>query len=420
MNRETSNGFPRLLADAARNLALHRKRTLAIAASLACGIAALCLIGGYYQYTYWGLGQSLVHSKYAHIQLYQKGYERTRDIDPFEDSIKRRDELMRILSGDPDIDIAAPRSLAFATACNAETGKSAVVEVRGVDPSTESAIFTFVTSKRGSWLTAKDGDKCQIAPALAKDLGVSLDGTLTVSAAMADGQYNALGFTVKTLAGSYSQEFDALALTVPVGAFEELFGTAEIQEIVLLLKDGVAPERKIKELEKTLAAKGFDLEYRLWYEQAAYFRQVLSYFQGYYRVVLLLAALLAFFVSATTISMSLNERMREFGTRLSLGESRFRLVASLSAEALLSGLAGLCAGAVLSFALGFSINRAGGIPMPAAPGLTTSLRINILYSPQGARLSVLLALLVPPASLVLPAYKIMKSSVVYLLNKGRS
>jgi putative ABC transport system permease protein len=136
--------------------------------------------------------------------------------------------------------------------------------------------------------------------------------------------------------------------------------------------------------------------------------------------VLLLAALLVFFVSATTISMSLNERMREFGTRLSLGESRSRIIASLAAEALFSGIAGLAAGAALAFILGFVINRVGGIPMPAAPGLTTSLKINILFSPQGAALSVLTALLVPPIALIMPAIKIGKASVVNLLNKGRN
>jgi putative ABC transport system permease protein len=419
MNYETSPGALRLIAEAARNLIANKKRTLAIMASLACGTVALCLIGGYYRYTYWGLGQSLIHSQYGHIELYQRDYEKTRDLDPFARPIERRDDLMRTLKADPDIEVVTDRALAFGTAFNAESGKSSVVEVRGVDPAAESSIFTFVTTWRGSWLCAKDADKCQISPIMAKNLGTDLNGCLTVSAVNADDQQNALGFSVKTLAGSYSQEFDSLALTITKASFGELFGFSGSQEIVILLKDGVKPESKIKSLERNLKAKGFDLEYRLWYEQAAYYRQVLDYYQGFYRVVLLLAALLVFFVSATTIAMSLNERMREFGTRLSLGESRFRIIGSLGLEAMLSGVAGLAAGAALSFALGFCINRAGGIPMPAAPGLTTSLKINILFSPQGAWLSVLTALLVPPVALIMPARKVAKASVVNLLNKGR-
>jgi putative ABC transport system permease protein len=420
MSYVNSPGAVRLCSEAARNLIANKKRTLAIMASLACGIVALCLIGGYYRYTYWGLGQSLIHSQYGHIQLYQKGYESSRTVDPFAHPIGDLDGLMRLLKSDPDIDVAAPRALAFATASNAESGESAVIELRGVDPVAESAIFTFVTSKRGSWLTERDADKCQISPIMAKSLGASLNGSLMVSVMNQDGQLNALPFRVKTLAGSYSQEFDALALSVTREAFNELFGFSGAQEIAILLKDGVKPERKIRELERDLAARGFDLDYRLWYEQAAYYRQVLSYYQGFYNVVLLLAALLVFFVSATTISMSLNERMREFGTRLSLGESRSRIIASLAAEALFSGIAGLAAGAALAFILGFVINRVGGIPMPAAPGLTTSLKINILFSPQGAALSVLTALLVPPIALIMPAIKIGKASVVNLLNKGRN
>jgi putative ABC transport system permease protein len=222
-----------------------------------------------------------------------------------------------------------------------------------------------------------------------------------------------------SLAGSYSQEFDRLALSLTAASFSELFGFSGSQEVVLLLNDGVSAERKLKSLEKELKARGFDLEYRLWYQQAAYFRQVLSYYQGFYRVVLLLAALLGFFVSATTIGISLNARMREFGTRQSLGEGLFRLIGSLALEALLSGLAGLAAGAALSCLLGLAINAAGGIPMPAAPGLTTALRVNILFSPQGAALSVLTAMLVPPLALVLPAMKVGRASVVDLLSRGR-
>jgi putative ABC transport system permease protein len=420
MKYDTAPGAIRLCAEALRNLKANGKRSLAIVASIACGVAALCLIGGYYEFTYWGLGQSLVHSQYGHIQLYQEGYEESRDIDPFAKPIERAEELLRILRSDPDIEIATPRALAFGTAYNARSGKSSVVEIRGVDPKAEASIFTFTTTKRGSWLTAKDSGKCQLAPTLADSIGVGMGDSLTASVVSADGQQNAAEFAVKTLAGSYSQEFDSLALSVTHEAFSELFGFSGSQEIVVLLKDGAEAESKLASLRRDLGGKGFRLSYRLWYEQAAYFRQVLSYYQGFYDVVLLLAALLAFFVSATTIGISLNERMREFGTRLSMGEGRGRVIASLSLEALFAGVAGLAAGGAISLALGLGVNLAGGIPMPAAPGLTTALRINILYSPQGAGLSALTALLVPPIALIAPARKVWRASVVQLLNKARN
>jgi putative ABC transport system permease protein len=411
--------FPRLGVEAARSLAANRRRTAAVAASLACGVCALCLIGGYYEYAYWGLAQSLIRSQYGHIELYQAGYLEERDVDPFSRPIERLGELMGILRADPDIEAAAARQLAFGAARNPANGKTAVVELRGIDPADEAAIFTFITSKRGAGLGPRDLGRCQIAPTLAKGLGLSLGDEVALSVVDAEESQNFARLRVKTLIGSYSSEFDALALQVPRAAFADLFGFDGSQEIAILLKDGVSAERKLRLLEKELEGRGFRLEYRLWYEQAAYFRQVLSYFQGYYRVVLLMAALLAFFVCAATISIALNERLREFGTRLGMGESRSRLAASLAAEALLSGIAGLAAGAILSFAAAGAIGMAGGIPMPAAPGMATSLRVMIRFSPQAAWLSAILALAVPPLALALPARKILRKSVVALLAKGR-
>jgi putative ABC transport system permease protein len=409
----------RLFVEAGRNLFANKRRTAAMLASLVCGVLSLFLVGGYYQYTYWGLAQSLIRSQYGHIDLYEKGYRASRDIDPFAHPIERLDELLGLLRADPEVELAAPRAFAFATAHNAATGDSAVVEARGVDPDIEAELFTFYISKRGSWMTNKDGLCCQMAPALAKKLKLGLDDEATINVVRADDQFNTQAFRVKTLVGSYSEELDGLAVQMPARAFSELFGFSGAQQIAILLRDGAEPERKAASLRKQLSAAGYDLEVRLWYEDAAYFKQVLSYFQGYYSVVILMVAMLALFVVGATVSLGLGERLREFGTRIGMGESRGRVAAAILAEALLAGILGLAAGIVLAFASGYCINRSGGITMPAAPGLTTALKVLIFYSPQAALYSLALCLLAPPLAAAIPARSVLKMSVVRLLNRGR-
>jgi len=407
------------IARAGRSLGANLRRSAAVTASLACGVAALCLIGGYYEYTYWGLAQSLIRSQYGHIQLYARGYLAERDIDPFSRPIEREAELLALLRSDPEIAAAAGRALAFGAARNPASGATAVVEIRGVVPEDETAIFTFTTSKRGPLLKSSDSSLCQIAPTLAKDLGLGLGDELVASVADAWNGHNAMTLKVKTLIGSYTADFDALALNVSKSAFADLFGFEGTQEIAVLLKDGVALERKLADLRRALGSSGFDLEYRLWYDQAEYFKQVLSYFQGFYRIVLLMAAVLAFFVCAATVGITLDERMREFGARLGMGESRARIAGSLLVETSLLGLAGLAAGALLSFIAGWAINASGGIAMGAAPGMASALRVMIRFSPQGAALSILTCLLVPPIALIPPARKVLGKSVIALLAKGR-
>ena len=419
MSYETLPEWIRLTVEALRNLIKNRRRSSAVVISLACGVVALCLIGGYYQYTYWGLSQSMIRSQYGHLQIYQKGYLETRDIDPFAHPLDDPDRLLALLRKDAEIEVAAPRSMAFGTASNPESGRSAVVELRGVDPEMEARIFTFFTSKRGPSLRAGDDFSCQIAPTLADSLGLALNDSLVVSAVREDNQHNALDLKLKTLVASYTEEFDRLAVGMTAAGFTELTGSSGVHEIAVLFADDRFLERKAAVLERDLAAAGFDVEIKLWYEQARYFRQVLAYFQGFYHLVLLLASILVFFVGVTTISISLNERLREFGTRLSLGESRFRLLTGLALEAILSGLTGLLLGAAVALCLGTAINLSGGIPMPAAPGMTGALRVKLLFSPQGAWLSLVVSLCVPLAALAGPAARIRKASVVRLLNRGR-
>ena len=409
----------RLAAEALRNLLKNRRRSSAIVVSLACGVAALCLIGGYYQYAYWGLSQSLVRSQYGHLQIYQAGYLESRDLDPYAHPLQDPARLLALLGAEEGVEVAAPRSLAFGTASVPASGRTAVVELRGVDPEAEARIFTFFTSKRGAWLRGGDDFKCQLAPTLADGLGLSLGEAFMVSAVREDNQHNALEVSLKTLVGSYTAEFDRLAVNMTAATFTELTGSSGVQEIAVLYANDRFLERRAAALRHRLAAAGLDVEVKLWYEQARYFRQVLAYYQGFYRLVLLLAAVLVFFVGVTTISMSLDERLREFGTRLSMGESRTRLLSGLALEAIFAGLIGLLSGAAVALGLGAAINALGGIPMPAAPGMTGALRVKLLFSPQGARLSLAVALVVPLAALAGPALRIGKASVVLLLNRGR-
>lgn len=58
--------------------------------------------------------------------------------------------------------------------------------------------------------------------------------------------------------------------------------------------------------------------------------------------------------------------------------------------------------------------------MPAAPGMSTGIKVYIRYSAQAARLSLVTALVVPLVAVIAPAWRIMRMSVVQLLNKGEA
>ncbi len=393
-------------------LVAHRRKTWAIVASVALGVTALFLVGGYYEYNYWGLKQSLIRSQYGHLQLYPEGYRETRDADPFARSFERPDELVEFLRAEPDVRTVARRSRAMAVISGVP------VEIWGVEPENEDELFSFTTKREGSSLSSDDALSCQMSHAFAAKLGVGLGDTVSVSGVRVDGQLNRLDLTVQSLASGYAEEFNLMVVTVPVRAFRDLFGTDATHEIAVLYRDDANLEKTRDVLAARLSDAGWKADIAVWYEQAAYFRQVVSYYQGFYRVVLAIVAVIVFFATGTTMALSLLERTREFGSLMSMGAKRSSLVAEILCEALLAGVIGLAAGSALSAALASAINAAGGIRMPAAPGMATGIQVNIIYSPQAAALSLVTALLVPVVAVILPARRIMAQSVVRLLDRG--
>jgi hypothetical protein len=50
---------------AGRNLMAHWRKTSCFVAAISLGVCALNVVGGYYEYNFWGLKQSLIRSQYG-------------------------------------------------------------------------------------------------------------------------------------------------------------------------------------------------------------------------------------------------------------------------------------------------------------------------------------------------------------------
>jgi ABC-type lipoprotein release transport system permease subunit len=232
----------------------------------------------------------------------------------------------------------------------------------------------------------------------------------------ADTQFNVVEVTLQSLVGSYAEEFDRMAVLVPLNVFIDLFGNAGTHEIAVLYDDDKDLFTRREKLQSTLAEKGWQTDISVWNEQAVYYNQVVAYYQGFYRIVLAVAAVIVFFAVGITMSLSLFERMREFGILLSMGTRRRTLMINIFTEAFMAGITGLVTGAVIAFIAAWVINAAGGIAMPAPPGMATAIQVLIRFSPQGAALSLMTALLIPILAVIAPTRRITKRDIVTLLN----
>ncbi len=96
------------------------------------------------------------------------------------------------------------------------------------------------------------------------------------------------------------------------------------------------------------------------------------------RVIVLIVALFSIY---GTLSVSVMERYREIGTLRAFGTRRRQLVLMLLLEGLMLGRGGACLLSARAAEHPGIINAAGGLSMPAEPGMSVS-SLRISFTPQ--------------------------------------
>jgi putative ABC transport system permease protein len=221
-------------------------------------------------------------------------------------------------------------------------------------------------------------------------------------------------FEVVGVFQSFSRDFDARAVRIPIAAAQELLGGNGINALVVSLRQTADTERVAAALRPQLAATGFEL--RTWVQLNDFYEKTIDLYKqqfGFLQLIILIMVLLSV---ANSVNMSIFERVGEFGTMMAVGDKRrdvFRLIVTESA---VIGVAGSILGAVLGVALAAMISKIG-IPMPPPP----SSNIGYLAAIRILPLEVLSAMLIGTAATtcaaILPAARVVKIPVVDALRQ---
>ena len=396
---------------ALRNLIRHWKRNLLVSGTIIVGILSIIIIGGYYEYNYWGLRESMIRSQFGHIQIYPKGFLENKDISQFSYRIDNLDELMRFLKGIPNVVVVTPR-LEYMALMNTPDGRSKIVNVRGVVPEEEALISTFITYKEGMNLRSKDEDSVEVGYTLSKEMDIKLNGRLFLTVIRVDGEQNAMAFNVKSIVGSYSEEFDRRIVRMNLKTAQELIGFPYVQEIVILLNDTDKTEEIKKVINKEIAKRGWNLELTDWLYHAGYYVQVVEFYSGYFRIILSIIVIVVFFVSLITSLMSFFERVTEIGTIRSLGASNVTIFKMFIYEGLIMGVFSTVLGILLGVGIANLINILGGIYMPPPPGLTTSVMVKIIVKYNLILTSFVIGVMIPLISALIIFFKTIRMTVI--------
>ncbi len=322
--------------------------------------------------------------------------------------------MEKFLDEIPEVEVISPRLDATALLdCNSE--KSTMVLLRGIIPSRENEFNSFFSKKAGKDL--KDGElECaELGYTLAKNNNLNPGDSFYISLIDNEGFQNAESFVIKSAIGSYSDEFDSKVVRIPLESMQSLTGCNGVHEIAVILDDVKSVNKVMHKINEFVRQNNYDIHVSSWEEHAGYYNQVVQYYGGYYKIILLIVSVIVFFMSFNAVTMNLNERHVEFGTMQSFGVNQTYISKLITIETIVLSAFSICTAFVISMIVSLIIKVNGGIYMSPPPGVSTEVYVYIKYTAKNCSMAFLLGFAGPLISSVISDLKIQKKSIIQLL-----
>ena len=363
-----------MLKLALRNILRHKLRTAMTLAAIVFGVVGLILSGGFVEDIFLQLAETTIHSQSGHLQIYKTGFFAQGSRAPEKYLIDEPDSIRSALDRFPEIDDTMARVNFSGLLNNGRTDLSIVGE--GVEADKEARLGSHLKISAGRQLGKADAYGILVGHGVAASLKLIPGERVTLLLNTAEGAMNSLEFEVVGVFQTFSKEFDARAVRIPLAAAQELLNTQGINRIVLSLKKTEDTERVTRSLAAQLDGALYEL--KTWRQLNDFYQKTVDLYARQFGVLRLIVLIMVFLGVANTINMSVFERTGEFGTMMALGNTRMTIFQLVLLENVLLGLIGASVGALLGVALAVLISTVG-IVMPPPPnaniGYTALIRI---------------------------------------------
>jgi len=363
-----------MLELALRNIFRHRVRTGITLAAIVFGVVGLILSGGFIQDMFHRLAEVIIHSQTGHVQIGKTGFFSYGSRSPDKYMIDAPEEVRKALAGRSEIVDILARVHFSGLLNNGRTDLSIVGE--GIEPDKEAKLGTYLVISAGRQLTDKDRYGMLVGQGVADAFRLKPGDPVTVLVNTAEGAMNTLDFDVVGVFQSFSKDYDARAVKIPLAAAQELLNTRGANLLVLSLartRDTAAALAAAREV-----AAGRGLEVKAWNELNDFYDKTVELYDRQFGVLRLIILVMVLLSVVNSVNMSLFERIGEFGTMRAVGDRGRKIFALVMVEGAILGLIGAALGVLAGAALAFAIS-AIGIPMPPPPnsnlGYTAAIRL---------------------------------------------
>ncbi|ABI58902.1 ABC transporter permease [Nitrosomonas eutropha] len=398
---------------ALRNIFRQKIHTLMTLAAVITGVTGIILAGGWIQDIYVQLGEALIHSQSGHLQVYRQGYFAAGSRSPEKFLMDFPDALKQHITSHPEIKQVMAR-LNFSGLLN--NGRSDLPIIgEGVEPELEAELGSSVRIAAGRQLNDSDTFGILLGKGVAQALQLKPGDPVTLLVNTLDGALNSLDFQVTGIFQSFSNDFDARAVRIPLAAAQELLGTGGVNALVISLQHTEETDQVAAQLKQWLDSS--ELEIKTWVELNDFYEKTVELYKGQFGVLQLIILIMVLLSVANSVNMSIFERVGEFGTMMALGNRSDQVFWLIISENLLLGLIGGGLGIYMGILLAIIIS-AIGIPMPPPPNADIGYIAHIQIVPSVLLLALGTGFIATVLASILPARHVSRVPVVDALRQN--
>ena len=379
-------------------------------AAIMAGVASLVLSGGFVHDIFYRLREFTIHSQTGHLQIYKEGYYLYGSQAPTKYIIDDTKALEAKLRAMPEVDDVMARLKFSGLLSNGRSDNAIIGE--GVEPEREAKLGTYVNMIAGRNLRNEDAFGVTIGEGVANAQKLGPGDRVTVLLNSKDGALNTLDLEVVGVFRTFSKEYDARAVRVPLQAAQELLGTPGANSLVVSLKATESTDAVAARLAADLKANGFEL--KTWFDLSDFYAKTVDLYDRQFGMLQLIILGMVLLGVANSVNMSVFERVGEFGTMMALGNRSGNVFGLIMLENATLGVLGAFGGLILGIVLAVVISWIG-IPMPPPPNSNTgyTAMIRIVPSVLGGAFVVGIAAAIGAA--VLPARRASRREVAEAL-----
>lgn len=396
------------------NLKRNTRRTLVALLSVAGGVIAFLLAGGFIAWIFNDMREGTIHSQLGHIQISRPGYFEKGIADPYSYLLPEQSAEQRLIEDIPKVKTLAPR-LAFSGLLS--LGDATIPFIgEGIDPERERPISSRITIIDGNDLKTPSEHAAMLGEGLARNIGAKVGDTIVLLVTAANGSPNAVEVKVNGTFATITKEYDDNALRLPIQVARKLMRIEGATTWIALLDKTENTDEVAKILESKLNGGTFVLT--TWHDLAEFYNKTVILFSKQVDVVKFIIALIIILTISNTQTMSVLERTTEIGTSLALGLRRSEILRIFLIEGCMIGIIGGLLGLTAGYALGQLITVIG-IPMPPPPGMTHGFTGQVFINWGLAKDGVILAISATLLASIMPAWKASRMNIVDALRTNQ-